>query len=56
MRLQVGWEGPSECNFCPTLGVLRLHGLSTHLRPSIPQIRSEPLLNTIHCRGKALCC
>ena len=41
--VQVGWEGPSECTFCPTLGVLRLHGLSAHLRPSVPHVRSKHL-------------
>ena len=43
MALQVGWEGPSECTFCPTLGVLRLRGLSAHIKASVPQMRSERL-------------
>lgn len=43
MALQVGWEGPSECTFCPTLGVLRLRGLGSHLKAPVPQMRSECL-------------
>ena len=41
VALQVGWEGPSECTFCPTLGVLRLRGLSAHFRGPVPQLRSK---------------
>lgn len=41
--LQVGYEGPAEIAFSPTLGVLTLHGLNAHLKAPSANLRSASL-------------